>query len=85
MSSRKNRRAGRPIPTYVVDWDLVPAKVSVSFNGKVVAESDQVRVMYELGHAPIYYFPKVGAEPAVLREGGRTITPSALTRVSPAT
>src|SRR4029077_5321070 len=45
-------------PTYVVDWDLVPAKVTASVNGEVVAESDQVRVMYELGHAPIYYFPK---------------------------
>ena len=50
-------------PNYVIDWDLVPAKVSVSFNGKVVAESDQVRVMYELGHAPVYYFPKSALNP----------------------
>ena len=41
----------------------MPAKVSVSFNGKIVAESDQVRVMYELGHAPIYYFPKSALNP----------------------
>ena len=27
-------------PTYLIDWDLVPATVSVSFNGEVVAESD---------------------------------------------
>ena len=45
-------------PNYLIDWDLVPATVSVSLNGEVVAESDQVRVMYELGHAPVYYFPK---------------------------
>ena len=44
-------------PKYLIDWDLVPATVSVSVNGEVVAESDQVRVMYELGHAPMYYFP----------------------------
>ena len=50
-------------PNYVIDWDLVPATVSVSFNGKVVAESDQVRVMYELGHAPVYYFPKSALNP----------------------
>ena len=45
-------------PRYVIDWDLVPATVSVAFNGETVAESDQVRVMYELGHAPVYYFPR---------------------------
>jgi uncharacterized protein (DUF427 family) len=50
-------------PNYVIDWDLVPATVSVAFNGEVVAESDQVRVMYELGHAPIYYSPKSALNP----------------------
>jgi uncharacterized protein (DUF427 family) len=55
-------------PKYVVDWDLVPAKVSVSFNGTVVAESDQVRVMYELGHAPVYYFPKSALNPQFLEK-----------------
>ena len=42
---------------------LISAKVSVSFNDTVVAESDQVRVMYELGHAPVYYFPRSALKP----------------------
>ena len=56
-------------PNYLIDWDLVPAKVSASFNGEVVAESDQVRVMYELGHAPIYYFPKSALNPQFFETG----------------
>ena len=57
-------------PRYVIDWDLVPAKVSVSFNGTVVAESDQVRVMYELGTRADLLLPEVGTEYAVLRGRG---------------
>lgn len=44
-------------PGYVVDFDLVPARVAAIFDGRAVAESDRARVMYELGHAPVYYFP----------------------------
>ncbi len=44
-------------PNYVVDFDLIPATVAVTFNGQVIAESDALRCMYELGHAPAYYFP----------------------------
>ena len=44
-------------PHYVVDFDLIPARVAVGFNGETVAESDRARVMFELGHAPVYYLP----------------------------
>jgi len=45
-------------PNYVVDFDPVPARVAVGFNGETVAESDRARVMFELGHAPVYYLPR---------------------------
>jgi len=44
-------------PNYVVGFDLIPATVAVTFNGRTIAESDRLRCMYELGHAPVYYFP----------------------------
>ena len=44
-------------PHYVVDFDVIPARVAVGFNGETVAESDRARVMFELGHAPVYYLP----------------------------
>lgn len=55
-------------PNYVVDMDRVPAKVSVSFNGEVVAESDEVLAMYELGHAPVYYFPRAALKEAFFQK-----------------
>ncbi len=45
-------------PDYVIDFDPVPARVAVGFNGETVAESDRARVMFELGHAPVYYLPR---------------------------
>ena len=44
-------------PRYVIDFDRVPAKVAVHFGGQVIAESAQCHVLYELGHAPMYYIP----------------------------
>ena len=48
--------------TYVINFDLIPAEVRVEFGGKTIATSSKTRVMYELGHAPIYYFPRSGVE-----------------------
>ncbi len=45
-------------PNYVVYFDRIPAKVAAIFNGETVAESDEAHVMLELGHAPVYYFPR---------------------------
>ena len=44
-------------PHYVVDFDRIPAKVATEVNGQVIAESENLHCMYELGHAPAYYFP----------------------------
>lgn len=38
-------------------FEPVAAPVRVEFIGEAVAESAETRVMYELGHAPVYYFP----------------------------
>ena len=51
---------------YVIDFDVLPALVRVEFGGETVAESSQARVMYELGHAPVYYFPRLDVHGAVL-------------------
>lgn len=42
-------------PHYVVDLDPVPFRVRVLFNGETVVDSRRCRVMFELGHAPVYY------------------------------
>ena len=51
---------------YVIDFDVLPALVRVEFGGETVAESSETRVMYELGHAPVYYFPRSDVHSAVL-------------------
>ena len=51
---------------YVVNFDLIPAEVRVEFGGETIASSSKTRVMYELGHAPMYYFPRSGVELSLL-------------------
>lgn len=45
-------------PDYQVEFDLVPAEVKVTFGGATIGQSRTARVMYELGHAPMYYLPR---------------------------
>ena len=45
-------------PGYEIEFDTIPARVRVEFGGISVANSVEARVMYELGHAPIYYLPR---------------------------
>lgn len=45
-------------PAYVIDFDPIPARVSAKFNGETVAESESARVMFELGHTPVYYMAR---------------------------
>ncbi len=45
-------------PGYVVTFDPIPARVRVELAGETVGESVDARVMYELGHAPVYYLPQ---------------------------
>lgn len=44
-------------PDYEIFFDSIPAEVRVEFGGVTVARSTSARVMYELGHAPMYYLP----------------------------
>ena len=45
-------------PDYQIAFDTIPARVRAVFGGETVADSQAARVMYELGHAPVYYLPK---------------------------
>ncbi len=45
-------------PDYVIDLDPIPARVRAVFNGETIVDSADARVMFELGHAPVYYFPR---------------------------
>ncbi len=43
-------------PGYEIFLEPVSALLRVEFGGEVVVESDNAQLMYELGHAPVYYF-----------------------------
>ncbi len=45
-------------PNYEVGFDPLPATVRVEFGGAAIAETTGAMVMYELGHAPMYYLPR---------------------------
>jgi len=63
-------------PDYVIDLDPVPARVRAIFNGETMADSSDARVMFELGHAPVYYFPRADvAMVRLLRTDHRTFCP----------
>jgi uncharacterized protein (DUF427 family) len=57
-------------PSYQVEFDPIPALVRVEFGGAVIAESTGVMVMYELGHAPMYYLPRDDVDMACLQVTG---------------
>ena len=42
---------------YVIDFEPLPYRVRAEVSGKTVLDSARVLVMYELGHAPVYYVP----------------------------
>lgn len=44
-------------PAYVIDFDPIPARLMAELNAQTVFETAQARVMFELGHAPVYYVP----------------------------
>jgi uncharacterized protein (DUF427 family) len=45
-------------PHYVMDLDPVPFRVRAVVNGETVVDSTRCQVMFELGHAPVYYVPR---------------------------
>ena len=54
-------------PGYEVGFDPIPARVRVEFGGATIAESRDAMVMYELGHAPMYYLPERDVDMAYLQ------------------
>lgn len=53
-------------PDYQVEFDLIPARVGVALGGTMIAESERAHVMYELGHAPMYYLPETDVDMSYL-------------------
>lgn len=43
---------------YVIDFDPLPFRVRAEAAGEIILDSVGVQVMYELGHAPVYYVPR---------------------------
>ena len=43
---------------YVIEFETLPFRLRAEVAGETVLDSTRVRVMYELGHAPVYYFPR---------------------------
>jgi len=63
-------------PGYVITFDPLPARVRAVLGGETVGESADARVMYELGHAPVYYLPRADVhEPLLERTAHHTHCP----------
>lgn len=62
MTIRKNTElppsSWRLNPGYEIDLIPLSAAVTVELGGEVLAQSKNARVMYELGHAPVFYIPR---------------------------
>lgn len=51
---------------YVIDMEPLPFRVRAEVAGETVLDCTAVFVMYELGHAPVYYVPKGDLSQALL-------------------
>ena len=58
-------------PSYCIDFDPLPARVQALLAGETVADTSAARVMYELGHAPVYYLPCEDVNMALLEPTDR--------------
>ncbi len=62
MTVRKNTElppsSWRLNPGYEIDLIPLSATVTVELGGEILAQSKNARVMYELGHAPVFYIPR---------------------------
>ena len=45
-------------PGYIIDLDPLPCRLRADVAGLNLLESDRAQVMFELGHAPVYYLPR---------------------------
>lgn len=62
-------------PEYIIDFETVPARVRPILNGETIADSKRAKVMWELGHAPVYYFPRDDVRMTFTRTHHRTHCP----------
>ncbi len=58
-------------PRYSIDFDPLPVRVRAVLAGETVADTSAARVMYELGHAPVYYLPRGDVNMALLEPTDR--------------
>ena len=49
-------------PEYLIDLEVVPARVRVECGGASVAESERTLLVMELGHGAVYYLPKADVD-----------------------
>ncbi|MBV9453774.1 MAG: DUF427 domain-containing protein [Rubrobacter sp.] len=49
-----------------------PRRVRVVFNGETVADSQQIKLLHETGHLPIYYFPEEDVRMDLLEKSDHT-------------
>ena len=45
-------------PGYKLRFEPSPRRVRCGFNGETIADSTSMRLLYEPGHLPVYYFPR---------------------------
>lgn len=43
----------------VLRFESVPDRVRVRFRDEVIVDTRRAKLLHELGHAPVYYFPEV--------------------------
>ena len=55
-------------PGYEIDLISLSAVLKVALGGEIVAQSKDARVMYELGHAPVFYLPRADVRGELLSE-----------------
>lgn len=77
-STKKQNRTARPVPGpvsadsqahYVTETS--PRRVRVMVQGKFIADSTAVELLFETGRLPVYYFPEQDVAAGVLSESGR--------------
>ena len=58
--------------SYVIDFKPLPFRVRAEVAGETVLDSRRVLVMYELGHAPVYYVPRSELRRELLTESDQS-------------
>lgn len=57
-------------PGYQIDIMPTSRRIRVELGGHTIADSTRARIMYELGHAPVYYLPREDVRMDLLTPSG---------------